>query len=765
MNYTELTSELSNNFIEYAAAVNEDRSIPDARSGLKPVARRILWGSYNKGFTSDHTYVKCAKIVGEVLAVLHPHGSDSVYDALVRLSKDWIMRYPLIDFHGNGGNIAGDGPASYRYTNARLAKIAEEGMLCNIKKRNVDFVPNYDEDDEEPSTLPSIFPNLLCNPNEGLGVGLASNWGCSNLGEVAQAIYNYMDGKEFSLSPDFPTGGIVINKNIIKTINETGKGSLKIRGKYHVENNQIIFTEIPYKVTIEAILESVANACDKGEIQGVEDIQDYSDRNGINIVITCEKNANINQIMKKLFAKTLLQTSFAYNQIALVNKTPTLLNLRQCIEVYLSHNKECLIKEFNFDLKRIKERLHIIDGLLIALEDIDNIIELIRKSENGKDAKEKLIQKYNLSEEQSKSILAMRLSSLAKLEKLSLQQEKEQLEKEKFYKEDALTNENIQNSIIRERLQKIVDKYGDERRTTLLQLNEIKEEELPTVAEEVVVTATSDGLVKRTFKKNYKPQRRYSVGVKNNKKQVIFAQLTNTNQNLLVFSSDGKMHKILVNDITEGKETNIRALINMESAPMAYCVKENRTYVLFSTKNGILKKTALSEYENISKRKQGVVALKLKENDSLISVSFVNEEDEILLVTKKGLIIRINSKEVPATGRATMGVKGIKLGIDDEVIYCAPVSEEYLCVVNISGEGKLVKMNEFVTQTRGGKGIVLSKIDVASICQCGKNDNLLIIGASHSLSTSVSELPISSRTASGNLLMKNNEQIYSITKI
>ena len=458
------------NFIEYSAAVNGDRAIPDATSGLKPVARRILWGAFDGGYSSSKEYAKCARIVGDVMGKWHPHGDSSIYGALVRLSQPWIMRYPLIDFHGNMGSIAGDGPAAYRYTNARLAKISEEGLLDGIKKKNVNFIANYDENDYEPITLPAIFPNLLCNPNSGIGVAMACNWLPHNLKEVAECIEN-IDGKEYALpGPDFPTGGIIINKDDIPNIMATGHGSVKVRGKYNIEKQNIIFYEIPYGTTIEGLLSEIGIVCDKKEIEGIENVRDESGKKGLRIVIECEKGINPESIVMKLFAKTNLQTSISYNQVALVDKTPTELNLAQCLDIYVKHNEQCIIKETEFDLDKTKVRLNIVEGLLIALEDIDNVIKLIKGSESAAAAKISLISKYSLNEEQAKSILAMRLSSLAKLEKLELENEKKELLNKLQELQQILISSDLRKIIIKNRLNAIVRKYGDNRRTELAQI-------------------------------------------------------------------------------------------------------------------------------------------------------------------------------------------------------------------------------------------------------------------------------------------------------
>lgn len=473
----DLIKELGTNFIEYAVAVNTDRAIPDATSGLKPVARRILWSSFESGRTFSKPHVKAARIVGDVMGAYHPHGDTSIYGALVRLSQNWVMRYPLIDWHGNNGNIAGDGAAHMRYTEARLSKLAEEGMLNGLKKRNVDFIPNYSEDAEEPVTLPSIFPNLLCNPNTGIGVAMACNWLPHNLGEVAQAIYDYIDGKEPMLpGPDFPTGGIVINAKDVPNILRTGHGSVKVRGRYKLEGQNLVFYEIPYGTTIEALLSEIGVVCDNKEIEGISEIRDESNKKGLRIVVCCQKGFDPDSIAKKLFLKTNLQTSISYNQVALINKTPTELNLKQCIEIYLNHNINCLIKEIEYDLDKAEARLHIVKGLLIALEDIDNVIALIKTSSSGETARTKLMDKYKIDEIQAKSILAMRLSSLARLEKIELEAEKDGLERDIETYNKILGSEYEQINIIKNRLVEIVKKYGDARRTELTNI-EIKPEE------------------------------------------------------------------------------------------------------------------------------------------------------------------------------------------------------------------------------------------------------------------------------------------------
>ena len=396
--YNDLKKELEQNFIEYAVAVNTDRAIPDAKSGLKPVAKRILYGTFDSGYSYSKPHVKCANIVGNVMADWHPHGDISIYGALVRLAQPWTMRYPLIDFHGSMGNRDGDGPAAYRYTEARLAKLSEDGMLAGIKKENVDFTYNYSETKDEPVTLPALFPNLLCNPNTGIGVAMACNWLPHNLNEVAQAINDYIDGKEPTLpGPDFPTGGVIINKDDIPAIMKTGHGSVKLRGKYNVEGDTIVFYEIPYGVATEDLMKEIGAASDEERIKGIKNIRNESNRKGFRLAIECEKGASILNVVNLLFKETNLQTSVSYNQVALIDKTPTELNLKDCIKIYVEHNVDCITRETQFDINKVQNKLEIANGLLKALEDIDNIIVLIKKSESSAAAKTQLMAVYSFT--------------------------------------------------------------------------------------------------------------------------------------------------------------------------------------------------------------------------------------------------------------------------------------------------------------------------------------------------------------------------------
>lgn len=776
-----LSRELEQNFIEYAVAVNSDRALPDSKSGLKPVARRILWGAYDSGYTSSKEHVKCARIVGDVMGKWHPHGDSSIYGALVRLSQPWIMRYPLIDFHGNMGNISGDGPAAYRYTNARLAKITEDGLLNGLKKKNVDFVPNYDENANEPITLPAIFPNLLCNPNSGIGVAMACSWAPHNLKEVAQAIYDVMDGKEPTLpGPDFPTGGLIINKNDIPQIMATGRGTVKVRGQYKIEKNNIVFYEIPYGVSTEAILNSIGKACDEKEIEGISEVVDESSKKEIRIVISCKKDVNVEGVVKKLFAKTNLQSSFSYNQVGLVGKTPTELNLKDCISIYIEHNIDCLKRELKFDLYKAKARLHIVEGLLIALEDIDNVIALIKQSANSTKAKESLIAKYNFSESQAKAILAMRLSSLAHLEKIEIENEKKELVSKIADINDILTNQDRQLSAIREKLQTIVKKYGDDRRTELAQVEVPKDEkEIEAVApEDVVVITTQTGYIKRVPKKSFKVQRKKGKGVKSADSVILDAFSTNTIDTLMVFTSKGKMYKILVDNIPAGtnvsKGVPLTTLINCGNDESIVAVtslnrKTDAEYVVFITKKGLVKKTELKEYTKI-KRSTGIAAIKIKDGDDIANVTFLKDED-LILITKKGQSIHFITTDIKPIGRTTSGVKGIKMDEDDEIVIGLPIHNEKDKVAVFTSKGLMTQteLDEFPCQGRGGKGLMIYKPkestgNIIGALMLSEEDNILAIGRPNSICISAREVPTIKRGGAGNLMIKDSI-ITSVVKL
>jgi DNA gyrase subunit A len=776
----DVIQELGTNFIEYAYAVNTDRAIPDAKSGLKPVAKRILWSAFEEGRTSSKPHVKAARIVGDVMGKYHPHGDSSIYGALVRLSQNWVMRYPLIDWHGNNGNIAGDGAAHMRYTEARLSKLAEDGLLQGLKKKNVNFIPNFDETLEEPVTLPAIFPNLLCNPNTGIGVAMACNWLPHNLGEVAEAIYQVMAGKEPILpGPDFPTGGIIINKNDIPSIMKTGHGSVKVRAKYKVEKNNIVFYELPYGTTIEGLMGEIGEICDKKEIDGISEIRDESNKKGIRIVVECEKAGSPDAIALKLFSKTNLQTSVSYNQVALVDKTPTELNLKQAIEIYINHNIDCLIKETNSNLAEAKDRAEVVAGLLKALADIDNIIALIRGSQDSAEAKDKLI-KLGFTERQAKAILSMRLSSLTKLDGVELNKEAQELDEKIKNLMELLASKDKQLDVIKERLEALVKKYGDKRKTELTHI-EIKPEEkeiAEVIPVDVVVVATQTGLIKKVPAANFKVQKKGGKGVKSQDEAILDVIKTNTVDTLMFFTDKGKMYRTVVDNVPDGTNATrgvpINSIIQLEGNEKVIGItslhrKTTPKFIIFITKQGMIKKSYLEEYIK-TKRNAGIAALNVKEGDSVLDIIFQDEED-MIIITKKGMSIKFSTKDIGAIGRVAMGVKAIKLAEDDEVVAALPVHKDTdtVGIFTSSGLGKKVDLKEFPAQNRGGKGTYVYKPtpetgDVVGAAMLDDTDNILIVGNYSSICVSATEVPLVGKTATGNIMAKNN-RVLSITKI
>ena len=780
----ELCKELSENFLGYAEAVNSDRAIPDAKSGLKPVARRILWIMYDTGFTSNKPHKKCAKTVGEVMGRVHPHGDSSIYEAMVRLSQPWVLRYPLVDFHGNWGSMAGDGPAAARYTESRLSKIAEEGMLEGIKKKVVDFQPNYSEDEEEPITLPSLMPNLLVNPNKGIGVSLACSWLPHNLTEVCDAILATLKGEDVSVlpGPDFPTGGTIVNKDELAQAYKTGRGRAIVRGKYKLEERGkkklIVFYEIPYDVKTEKLLDQINEYCTKEKLEEVNEIRDESGKKGLRIVIEVNSDVNEVKLLNKLFKGTDLQKSCSFNQVALVDKKPVLLNLKEAIQVYINHQIDIIKRAAKTDLDKAKARMHIIEGLLIALEDIDNVIALIKGSESAAAAKENLIKKYSLTEVQAKAILDMKLAKLAKLEKIELEQEKKSLLDLITELEELLQVREKQVLILENQLQKFKEKFGDARRTEITQIATEKEEKEieQIIPKDVVVIVSKNNTVKKIAKSNFKTQKRNGVGVKTNEDIILSTIKTNTIDHILFFSNKGKMYKTLVDDIPDGtnvsKGTSIATLIptleNGEVIVAAVSLDRGNDSdnIVFLTKNGLIKKTAIKEYKDF-KRKTGVIATKIKDGDAIADIAIASTED-VIITTHKGMAIRINLTDIPYGSRISIGVKGIKLNEGDSALALNIINSntKYLGVVYSDGIGKKVDISEFPVQKRDGKGILVAKDkSIAGTLSLSKGDLILLSSSSQKgICIAEEEIPLLSRQSSGNILMKN-ANIMSIARV
>lgn len=769
--------EIQRNGLEYGTAVNTDRALPDVRTGLKPVQKRILFDMNDMKWLSNKPHIKCARPVGDTMGRFHPHGDSSIYGALVRLTQDWVMRYPLIDGHGNFGNILGDGEAAMRYTECRLTKLAEEGLLTNLNKDVVDFILNYDEKEKEPITLPAIFPNILCNPTTGIGWAMASSWAPHNLTEVGNAIKQYLAGEEPMLpGPDFPTGGLIINKNDIPAIMKTGHGTVKIRGKYNIEKQNIVFYEIPYGQTIEGLMQNIAKACEEGKVEGVNSIKNETSKK-IRLVIECDKGVNPEGVVQQLFAKTNLQSNFSYNQVALNGKVPDEFNLKDTIIIYVEHNIECIVREAQFDKKKAEDRLHIVEGLIKALEDIDNIIALIKKSNSASDAKVALIEKYKFTEPQVKAILDMKLSRLAKLEKVELEEEAAELKKTIEELNALISSDSKQKEELVKRLDKIVAKYGDERRTELAQIDvpktKAEKEKVEIVPEDVVVVVTKDGYVKRVPVKSFKTQSRGGKGVKTTDDAMKIMK-TNTVDMLMLFSTKGKMYKISVNKIPEGtnvtKGTSLANFIkteNNEQILAATCLHSSSLpkYIIFITSSGMIKKSLLSEYMGTRGNSTGIIALTLKENDSVKTVLFQDNED-ILLATKNGKGLRIKTDLIAPIGRTSRGVIAMRLKEGDEILDALSVHKESdnLAVVCENGMGKCIELSEIPVQTRASVGVDLSKNPLAGIAMVDLNNNLIIHTKSSSICISVKDIPVFKRAAEGNILSKNTP-VISIGKI
>ena len=780
--------ELGQNFINYATAVNGDRAIPDARTGLKPVHQRIMFIMEDEGVSSSKPHKKCAKVVGSVMGRVHPHGDSSIYEAMVRLAQPWVMRYPLIDWHGNYGNQGGDGAAASRYTESRLAKIAEDGLLANLKKKNVDWRPNYSEDEEEPVTLPAIFPNLLCNPNQGIGVAMACNWLPHNLTEVGKLIARYMENGELNfenMAPDFPTGGIIINGKDLKQIYTTGKGKVVIRGKYEIETRAkktlIVFTEIPYTVKTEDLLDQINEACTKELIAGVDEVRNESNKKGLRIVFELSKDASEGQVLKQIFKETDLQKSLSANQVALVDKTPVQLNWKECIDIYIKHNIDVITREARFDELKALARLEIVNGLLRALEDIDNIIALIKASKSAAAARENLMAKYGFSDNQAKAIVDMKLGKLAGLERIELQNEQAELSNLIEELDWLINHEDAQKTKVLERLTTFFTKYGDKRKTEVTHV-EIKPEEkeiAEVIPEDVVVMISQNGLIKKIPAGLIKVQRKGGKGVKSADDAIMEAISTNTIDTLMLFSNFGKLYKIVVDNIPNGtnisKGVPISTLVNLNNgekimAATSLYRSSKAQYAIFVTSQGMFKKTYLEEYMSGRNSKTGIAALKLKENDEVVDITFLNEED-IILITEKGMSIRFETSSIAPIGRIAMGVKGIKLNEDDCVIAALPIHKETdsVAVFASNGVGKKTSLNEFPLQARGGKGTYVYKPtdstgELIGAEMVSDEDNILIIGNYSTICISAKDIPLIGKAGVGNVLIKNN-RINSIVKI
>ena len=805
-----IEDEMKTAYIDYSMSVIVSRALPDVRDGLKPVHRRVLFGMQELGVRSNSSFRKSARIVGDVLGKYHPHGDTSVYDTMVRMAQHWSLRYPLVDGQGNFGSVDGDSPAAMRYTEARLKKTAEE-LLSDLDKDTVDFSANFDDSLTEPDVLPTRIPNLLVNGSSGIAVGMATNMAPHNLTEVIDGTVAYIDNKEIDIdglmefikAPDFPTGGTIYGYEGVKNAFHDGKGRIVIRAKAMIEEirenrEAIIVTEIPYQVNKADMIQKTASLVNEGKIEGISEIRDESDRKGMRIVYEIKRDAIPNVVLNKLFKYTALQTSFSVNNIALVKGRPVVLNLKDLIVHFVDHRHEVVIRRSKYELKKAEDRAHILQGLIIASDNIDEVITLIRASKSPDEAREKLTQKFQLSEVQSKAIVEMRLRQLTGLEQNKLRAEYDDLLKVIKDLKDILEKESRRMDIIKKELLEVKDKYGDERRSVIeYSANEMKIEDL-IPNEEVAITISHAGYIKRTNLNEYKVQNRGGVGSKGSAtrdKDFLQELFVATNHNwLLIFTEKGKCFWMRIFEVPEGnkaaKGRAIQNLINIEQDDKvkAYVVIKDikdeeytsKNYIIMCTKKGIIKKTSLEAYSR--PRINGINAIGIREGDELLEAKLTNGESEILMAISSGRAIRFNESKVRSMGRTASGVRGITLVGSDEVIgmVCAHDFSRTIMVVSENGYGKRTFLNDpennepiYRVTNRGGKGVKTLNVtdktgNLIAIKSVSDDDDLMIINKSGlTIRMHVADIRTQGRATQGVKLinLKGKDQIAAVAKV
>ena len=800
-----IVNEMESAYIDYSMSVIVSRALPDVRDGLKPVHRRILYGMHELGLMSNRAHKKSARVVGEVLGKYHPHGDSSVYDAMVRMAQDWSLRYQMVDGQGNFGSVDGDSPAAMRYTEARLQKMAEE-MLSDIEKDTVDFQLNFDDTLKEPTVLPTRIPSILVNGASGIAVGMATNMAPHNLTEVLDGIIKYIDSRgnievsdlmNYIKAPDFPTGGIIYGYEGVKQAYETGKGRVVLRSKTHFEelkNNReaIIVTEIPYQVNKSEMIKKTAELINQKKIEGISDIRDESDRRGMRIVYVLKRDAIPNIVLNKLFKYTQLQSSFSINNIALVKGRPKLLNLKEIIQLFVAHRHEVLIRKTKFDLKQAEKRAHILQGLLVALDNLDEIIELIKKSHTPEEARNGLINNYSLSEVQAKAILDLRLQKLTGLERDKIKKEHQDLMDKIKSLNEILSNEDIRLNMLVEDFKDVKEKFGDERRTQIEYSSADLSIEDMIPNEKVVITISHLGYVKRTPLSEYRQQNRGGVGhrgASSRDEDFLEHIFIATNHNyMLFFSENGKCFWLKVYEIPEGSKTSkgraIQNLINIPSDDkiMAYINVDNlkdeeyinSNYILMCTKKGVIKKTSLESYSR--PRQNGIKAINIREGDQLLEAKLTNGSMDIMMALKSGKCIRFNEEKARSMGRGSTGVRGIRLATDnDQVIgmICVDNIESEVLVVSENGYGKRSKVEDYRTTNRGGKGVKTINItdktgNLIAIKNVKDGDDLMIINKSGiTIRMSVDDMRVMGRATQGVRLinLKNDDIIAAVAKV
>ena len=784
----DIEKEMRTAYIDYAMSVIVSRALPDVRDGLKPVHRRILYSMHEDGITSDKPYRKCANTVGSVLGRYHPHGDSSVYDAMVRLAQDFSMRYMLIDGHGNFGSVDGDGAAAMRYTEARMSKISSY-MLTDIEKNTVDFMPNYDDRLQEPTVLPARIPALLINGSSGIAVGMATNIPPHNLTEVINGIIKIIDEDEVTdedlmeviKGPDFPTEGIILGIEGIKQAYKTGRGKITLRAETDIEEmsgnrQRIIVSSLPYQVNKANLIKAISDLSKEKKIEGISECRDESDRKDrVRVVIELKRDANAQVVLNQLFKHTQMQTTFGIIMLALVNGEPKILTLRQCIDCYIDHRKDVILRRTKFDLDKALARAHILEGLKIALDNIDEIINIIRSSYD--DAKERLMDRFGLSDIQAQAILDMRLKTLSGLQREKIEEEYEQLMALIKHLREILSSEKLVFDIIKEELIEIRDKFGDERKTKIVAAEgEIDIEDL-IKEEQTVITLTHFGYIKRLPIDTYRSQRRGGKGITGMTtreddfvKQIFTAS---THDTILFFTNKGKLYKLRGYEVPEaGRTAKGTAIVNLLSLDPGEKISAvipiqnfaEGKYLLMATKHGLIKKTALSEYN--SARKTGLQGITLKQDDELIEVRLTDGQDNVVLVTKKGLCITFDEKDVRPMGRVSQGVIGIRLNDDDEVIGMESViSEEKatLLAITENGFGKRTELDEYRVQNRGGKGVITYKItpktgEIVGVRIARENDDVMLVTDTGTIiRLNVKDVSILGRSTQGVTLMRTSD--------
>ena len=799
-----IEEEMKSAYIDYSMSVIVSRALPDVRDGFKPVHRRVLYGMLDLGVTSGKPFKKSARIVGEVLGKYHPHGDSSVYDTMVRMAQEWSLRYPMVDGQGNFGSVDGDSPAAMRYTEARLQKIADE-MLADINKNTVDFQFNFDDSLQEPTVLPAKVPNLLINGTSGIAVGMATNMAPHNLREVIDGVVAYIDNKDITIdelmkfvkAPDFPTGGIIYGYDGVKEGYESGRGRIIMRAKAEIETvgndrERIIVTEIPYQVNKANMIERTAELVNEKKIEGISDIRDESDREGMRVVYEIKRDANAGVVLNNLFKYTALQTSFSFNNIALVKGRPMLLSLKELIQHFVEHRHEVVVRRTKYELDEAEKRAHILEGLLIALDHLDEVISLIRSSKTPEEAKDGLMEKFGLSEIQAKAILEMRLRVLTGLERDKIKAEFDELMKLIAFLKNILDDEGVRMQIIKDELAEMRDKYGDERRTEIVYAGGTFRMEDMIENEEVVITVSHAGYIKRTALSEYRVQGRGGKGsMGSNSRDEDFIEhlfIASTHNYILFFTEQGRCHWLKVYEIPEGTRTSkgraIQNLINIskEDKVKAFINVDNLTdeeylannYIIMCTKNGTIKKTLLDAYSN--PRVTGINAITINEGDQLLEVLLTNGQAEIVMALKSGRAIRFNESTVRPMGRTAAGVRGITLGgATDEVIGMIGINDPATTVLVVSekGYGKRSDIDDYRVTNRGGKGVKTINItdktgNLIGIKAVNETDQLMIINKSGlTIRMEVVDLRVMGRATQGVRLIKLNEddEIASLAKI